>query len=136
SPATLGSRLRTRQWLCWAVFAARQFGKFRRPTLTLTASAPSFRLRTSVRPPNSARFPYAGGWSPSMRRTLVALLTAATLLGVAACNSNESAGGNPASGPDKVNVGVIPIVDVAPIYLGKQQGFFSNRNIDLNLQLA
>jgi NitT/TauT family transport system substrate-binding protein len=29
-----------------------------------------------------------------------------------------------------------PIVDVAPIYLGKQQGFFSKRNIDLNLQLA
>jgi NitT/TauT family transport system substrate-binding protein len=70
-----------------------------------------------------------------MRRTLVALLTAATLLGAAACNSNESGGGTP-SGPDKVNVGVIPIVDVAPIYLGKQQGFFSNRNIDLNLQLA
>jgi len=71
-----------------------------------------------------------------MRRTLVALLAAATLLGVAACNSNESGGGTPASGPDKVNVGVIPIVDVAPIYLGKQQGFFSSRNIDLNLQLA
>jgi NitT/TauT family transport system substrate-binding protein len=71
-----------------------------------------------------------------MRRTLVALLTAATLLGAAACNSNESGGGSPASGPDKVNVGVIPIVDVAPIYLGKQQGFFSSRNIDLNLQLA
>jgi NitT/TauT family transport system substrate-binding protein len=70
-----------------------------------------------------------------MRRTLVALLTAATLLGVAACNSNESGGGTP-SGPDKVNVGVIPILDVAPIYLGKQQGFFSKRNIDLNLQLA
>ena len=71
-----------------------------------------------------------------MRRTLVALLTAATLLGAAACNSNDSGGGAAASGPDKVNVGVIPIVDVAPIYLGKQQGFFSKRNIDLNLQLA
>jgi NitT/TauT family transport system substrate-binding protein len=70
-----------------------------------------------------------------MRRTLVALLTAATLLGAAACNSNETGGGTPSS-PDKVNVGVIPILDVAPIYLGKQQGFFSKRNIDLNLQLA
>jgi ABC-type nitrate/sulfonate/bicarbonate transport system substrate-binding protein len=27
-----------------------------------------------------------------------------------------------------------PIVDVAPIYLGKQKGFFSNRNIELTLE--
>jgi NitT/TauT family transport system substrate-binding protein len=71
-----------------------------------------------------------------MRRTLVALLTAATLLGAAACNSGDSGGGTTPGQPDKVNVGVIPIVDVAPIYLGKQQGFFSNRNIDLTLTQA
>jgi NitT/TauT family transport system substrate-binding protein len=29
---------------------------------------------------------------------------------------------------------VIPIVDVAPIYLGKEQGFFSAENIDLKLE--
>ena len=38
--------------------------------------------------------------------------------------------------PDKVNAGVIAIVDVAPIYLGKQKGFFSKRNIDLTLTTA
>jgi NitT/TauT family transport system substrate-binding protein len=72
-----------------------------------------------------------------MRRTLVALLTAATLVGAAACGTDEPGGGTAAPGqPDKVTVGVIPIVDVAPIYLGKQQGFFSDRNIDLDLKLA
>ena len=38
--------------------------------------------------------------------------------------------------PDKVNVGVIAIVDVAPIYLGKEKGFFSSRDIDLTLTTA
>lgn len=37
------------------------------------------------------------------------------------------------SGTDKVKVGVIPIVDVAPIYLGKEQGFFAKENIKLQL---
>ncbi|MFP5333893.1 MAG: hypothetical protein ACLGIV_01135 [Actinomycetes bacterium] len=31
-------------------------------------------------------------------------------------------------------VGVIPIVDVAPIYLGVEQGFFEERGIDLTLE--
>lgn len=35
-----------------------------------------------------------------------------------------------------MTVGVIPIVDVAPIYLGDQQGFFEERGIDLELVLA
>ena len=55
--------------------------------------------------------------------------------GVTACGGNSSTT-PPASSPgqvDKVNVGVIAIVDVAPIYLGKQQGFFSKHNIDLTL---
>ncbi|MGN9906700.1 ABC transporter substrate-binding protein [Phytohabitans sp. LJ34] len=43
---------------------------------------------------------------------------------------------SPAPGPDKVNVGVIAILDVAPIYLGKEKGFFANRDIDLTLTPA
>lgn len=71
-----------------------------------------------------------------MRRQLAALVVAAALLAPAACSS-DSGEVTPASGqPDKVNVGVIPILDVAPIYLGKQKGFFSKRNMDLNLTLA
>jgi NitT/TauT family transport system substrate-binding protein len=60
-----------------------------------------------------------------MRRPFTALLTATAVLLTAACGSSSnspaagvSSGGAPAA-PDKVNVGVIAIVDVAPIYLGK-----------------
>jgi NitT/TauT family transport system substrate-binding protein len=73
-----------------------------------------------------------------MRRPFTALLTATAVLLTAACGSSSkspAAGGAPAA-PDKVNVGVIAIVDVAPIYLGKQKGFFTEHNIDLTLTTA
>jgi NitT/TauT family transport system substrate-binding protein len=64
-------------------------------------------------------------------------LATALVASMAACGRSGNTPAPAASGQaDKVNVGVIPIVDVAPIYLGKQQGFFSKRNIDLNLQTA
>jgi NitT/TauT family transport system substrate-binding protein len=73
-----------------------------------------------------------------MRRPLVALLTAVALLATAACgDSSDDSGNAPAAGqPDKVNAGVIAILDVAPIYLGKEKGFFSKRDIDLTLTTA
>jgi NitT/TauT family transport system substrate-binding protein len=76
-----------------------------------------------------------------MRKLLsaaVVALTVAALPGIAACGGNSSKA-PPASSPgqvDKVNVGVIAIVDVAPIYLGKQKGFFTKHNIDLTLTTA
>jgi NitT/TauT family transport system substrate-binding protein len=70
------------------------------------------------------------------RRTLAVLLVATTLLAGTACSSNSPAQPSTPGQPDKVTVGVIPIIDVAPIYLGKQKGFFSKRNIDLNLEQA
>jgi NitT/TauT family transport system substrate-binding protein len=68
-----------------------------------------------------------------MRRFLAAL-SAVVLALTAACGGAESPAPPSGNGPDKVTVGVIAIVDVAPIYLGKQKGFFSNRGIDLTLQ--
>ena len=69
-------------------------------------------------------------------RRLFAGVAAAALVGVmAACGSS---GGSEASGDsdavDQVKVGVIPIVDVAPIYLGKEKGFFSSRKIELTME--
>src|SRR4051794_7448893 len=74
-----------------------------------------------------------------LRTRLIALLTATALAATtAACGgSDDSSNNNSSAGsPDKVKVGVIPIVDVAPIYLGKAKGFFSKQNIDLTLEQA
>jgi NitT/TauT family transport system substrate-binding protein len=77
-----------------------------------------------------------------MRRLAVCSLSAALLLAAAGCGGNSSTGpptpGQPGQlgQPDRVAAGVIAIVDVAPIYLGKQKGFFSGRNIDLTLSTS
>ena len=78
-----------------------------------------------------------------MRRPFLALLTAVPLL-LTACGGDDadtadSAGSDTASGAPEttqVTVGVIPIVDVAPIYLGEEQGFFEERGIELELVQA
>lgn len=57
-------------------------------------------------------------------------LALASLAVVAACSTSSSSS---AGGADAVNVGAIAIIDVAPIYLGKQKGFFSSRKIDLTI---
>ncbi|WP_033342498.1 ABC transporter substrate-binding protein [Catenuloplanes japonicus] len=72
------------------------------------------------------------------RRSIFKLSAAAAALATLnACGgaSSEEPGGD-ADGPKQVTVGVIPIVDVAPIYLGKEKGFFSARGIDLSLVAA
>ena len=78
-----------------------------------------------------------------MRRPFLALLTAVPLV-LTACGGGgedtaQSTGSGDASGAPEttqVTVGVIPIVDVAPIYLGDEQGFFEERGIELELVQA
>ncbi len=71
-----------------------------------------------------------------MRRPFLVLLTAVPLV-LAACGGGEdTAGSTGGAGPTTVTVGVIPIVDVAPIYLGEEQGFFEERGIELELVQA
>jgi NitT/TauT family transport system substrate-binding protein len=69
-----------------------------------------------------------------MRRHLAAILLATSLLATA-CGSDDNGTAAPGQ-PDKVTVGVIPILDVAPIYLGVEKGFFEKRDIQLELELA
>jgi NitT/TauT family transport system substrate-binding protein len=76
-----------------------------------------------------------------IRRQPAALAARAAVLSVvlvsaAACGSSPTPAKSSTGKPDKVAAGVIAIVDVAPIYLGKQKGFFSQRNIDLTLSTS
>jgi NitT/TauT family transport system substrate-binding protein len=71
---------------------------------------------------------------PGLRVATAAAAGAALML-AAACGSDEQDDVN-ADGLDEVSVGLIPIVDVAPVYLGIEQGFFEEQGIDLQPQLA
>jgi NitT/TauT family transport system substrate-binding protein len=70
-----------------------------------------------------------------MRRLFTGIALAALVAAAGACGSS----GGPSTtttqnGVDKVKVGVIPIVDVAPIYLGQQKGFFTSRGMELTME--
>ncbi|WP_327190356.1 ABC transporter substrate-binding protein [Streptomyces xinghaiensis] len=65
------------------------------------------------------------------------VIAAATAVALAGCGSSASSGDDAEAGDGgtaQVKVGVIPILDVAPIYLGDKQGFFKDRGIDLTLE--
>jgi NitT/TauT family transport system substrate-binding protein len=76
---------------------------------------------------------------PGARRTVAALAVAvAALMGIAACGGVDSGGGGggDANKPTTLKVGVIPIADVAPLYVGIKQGFFKQENLTIQPQLA
>ncbi|MGM7666647.1 ABC transporter substrate-binding protein [Microbacterium sp. A93] len=82
-----------------------------------------------------------------MPRTLRTLaVTAAALFALTACGSGSTSGGGGSSAEaadattsgelTPIEVGVIPIVDVASIYLGVQEGIFEDHGLDVTLTLA
>lgn len=73
-----------------------------------------------------------------MRRGwLVALgIAAALVAGGCGDDDEESGGGEQAAETTKLTVGVIPIADVAPLYLGIKEGFFEKQNLEIEPQLA
>ncbi|WP_282699858.1 ABC transporter substrate-binding protein [Streptomyces sp. CC219B] len=73
------------------------------------------------------------------RRVLGLAIAVVTVAAAAGCGSSSGTGGSSSSGEGKntqVKVGIIPIVDVAPLYLGQEKGFFSSRGIDLKMESA
>ncbi|MDX3456556.1 ABC transporter substrate-binding protein [Streptomyces sp. ME02-8801-2C] len=74
------------------------------------------------------------------RRVLGLAAVVITVVGVAGCGSSDPAeSGSTSSKGDKttqVKVGIVPIVDVAPLYLGQKKGFFSSRGIQLEMVSA
>jgi NitT/TauT family transport system substrate-binding protein len=72
------------------------------------------------------------------RLGFVALCIAAALV-IGGCGDDEEesgGGGGGAAETTTLRVGVIPIADVAPLYLGIKQGFFEQQNLKIEPQLA
>jgi NitT/TauT family transport system substrate-binding protein len=71
-----------------------------------------------------------------MRRRPLLAAPFAALLGAGACTDSDQPHSVTVTGmaADNALVGVIAIVDVAPIYLGRSKGFFSQRGINLTLK--
>lgn len=73
-------------------------------------------------------------------RKITSVMAAAGALALALTGCSSSGGSNDAAKDSgeltKVTVGVMPIVDTAAIYVGKEQGFFEEEGIDLNLEIA
>lgn len=64
-----------------------------------------------------------------LRRTL-AMASALALAATSACSSDNSDGDSLTS----ITVGAIPIVDVAPLHLGKEQGFFEDHGLEVEIK--
>ena len=78
-----------------------------------------------------------------MQRTGLGLLTLGLLVLAAGCGGEDSDGGSAgtassaetqAAAPAKLTVGVIPIAPVAPLYVGIEQGFFEEENLEIEPQ--
>ena len=73
-------------------------------------------------------------------RTVVALVAAGVLAMAAGCGDDDEGGGGGGSGgapkPETLKIGLIPIADVAPVFLGQKQGFFKEEDITLEPQFA
>jgi NitT/TauT family transport system substrate-binding protein len=70
------------------------------------------------------------------RRVAMLLVALACTVGVAACGDDDGDGGGGEAGPTTLRVGVIPIADVAPLYLGMKKGFFEEEQLTIKPQLA
>jgi NitT/TauT family transport system substrate-binding protein len=72
-----------------------------------------------------------------MRKSLSVglMLVAVVLVGCGGDDGGGSGGGSDAGAPATVKVGVLPIGDVAPLYVGRKQGFFKQEGLTVQPQL-
>ncbi|MER6270324.1 ABC transporter substrate-binding protein [Streptomyces sp900105755] len=73
-----------------------------------------------------------------MQRLFLGLAAASLVLGATACGSSGGSGASASAGDGltHVKVGVIPIVDVAPVYLGQQKGIYKKYGLDVSMTAA
>ena len=75
---------------------------------------------------------------PAFRRAGLPVVVALLAASLAACGGDDGGGGGGSASPGgtggelrKVSVGVIPILDVAPLYLGIEKGFFAEHGLEV-----
>jgi NitT/TauT family transport system substrate-binding protein len=68
-----------------------------------------------------------------MRRIITGLVAVSSVLAATACSGDDKPTED-ANGLTTVTVGVLPIADVAPAYLGKAKGFFEDEGINLEIE--
>ncbi|MFI6984084.1 ABC transporter substrate-binding protein [Embleya sp. NPDC050154] len=66
------------------------------------------------------------------KRSIAVAATAAFAFAATACGSNG--GGDKGAGPTRIKLGVIPIIDIAPVQLGIEKGFFADQNLEVRTQ--
>ncbi|QEP06105.1 ABC transporter substrate-binding protein [Glutamicibacter sp. ZJUTW] len=76
-----------------------------------------------------------------MKHSFKLALASISVLALAACGSGSPSGGADSSADaqgslEQITVGVIPIVDTAPIWLGEAKGFFAAEGLDLEIETA
>jgi NitT/TauT family transport system substrate-binding protein len=69
-------------------------------------------------------------------RVAMLLVALACAVGVSACGDDDDGGGGGEAEPTTLRVGVIPIADVAPLFLGMEKGFFREQELKLDPQFA
>ena len=69
------------------------------------------------------------------RFIVLAVVACAGLLGACGGGGEEESGGDSGK-PVSLKVGVIPIADVAPLYVGIKQGYFKEENLEIQPTLA
>src|SRR4051794_6802101 len=65
-----------------------------------------------------------------VRRTLAAALSAALVTATVACSGDSDADSD-AGTATRLDVGVVTVIDVAPLYLGIEKGFFSRQRLEV-----
>ena len=67
-----------------------------------------------------------------------ALIAVLATMALAACGGDDEGGGGSGESaePTTLKVGVIPIADVAPLYVGMEQGFFEDEGLTIEPQIA
>jgi NitT/TauT family transport system substrate-binding protein len=78
----------------------------------------------------------AGDSIRRLRAGIVAMALAVIAPAAAGCGQEAAGGAGTEDGRTKLTVGLVPLYELAPVYLGIEKGFFADENIELEVRTA